>query len=113
MEDEQFVEADGFTPNQNMWTNSMLGKLMPFVTNVQVNEEGQVIENQPWSQEMTTLYKYQMKYPADSRGPLRLAFASSSIQADAPPGAFTGVLIYEIVKDTPELEEPLLEAPAP
>ena len=113
MEDQQFMEADGFTPNDNMWTNSLLGKLMPFVTNVQVDQEGQVIENQPWSQEMTTLYKYQMKYPADSNGPLRLAFASSSIRPDAPGGAFTGVLVYEIVKDSSELEEPALAAPSP
>ena len=113
MEDQQFMEADGFTPNDNLWTNSLLGKLMPFVTNVQVDQEGQVIENQPWSQEMTTLYKYQMKYPADSNGPLRLAFASSSIRPDAPGGAFTGVLVYEIVKDSSELEEPALAAPSP
>ena len=105
-EDAQFVEADGFTPNDNLWANSMLGKLMPFVTNAQVSQDGQLVENQPWQQGMTTIYKYEMKYPASSNGPLRLAFASSSIQPDAPDGAFTGVLIYEIVKDQSELEEP-------
>ena len=39
------------------------------------------------------------------------AFASSSIHPDAPAGAFTGVLIYEIVKDRSEVEEPVLAAP--
>jgi len=113
MQDEEFVEPDGFTPNENLWTNSFLGKLMPFVNSVQVDQEGQIIENQPWAQGNTQLYTYQLKYPADSNGPLRLAFASSSIHPDAPAGAFTGVLIYEIVKDRSEVEEPVLAAPSP
>ena len=113
MQDEEFVEADGFTPNENLWTNSFLGKLMPFVNSVQVDQEGQIIENQPWAQGNTQLYTYQLKYPVDSNGPLRLAFASSSIRPDAPDGAFTGVLIYEIVKDRSEVEEPVLAAPSP
>ena len=84
----------------------MFGKLMPFVTNAQVSQDGELVENQPWQQGMTTIYKYEMKYPASSNGPLRLAFASSSIRPDAPDGPFTGVLIYEIVKSQSELEEP-------
>ena len=93
------MEADGFSPNENFWENSFLGKLMPFAWEMAIDRENNVYREYSFSAETTDLYKYQMKYPADGNGPLRLAFASESLQPDAPQGRFSGVLIYEIVKD--------------
>ena len=98
-EDGQFMEPDGFSPNDNFWENSFLGRLMPFTWELAIDAENNVYQEYEFNPETTDLYKYQMKYPADGNGPLRLAFASSSLQPDAPEGRFSGVLIYEIVKD--------------
>tara|TARA_B110000014_G_scaffold77019_1_gene52731 strand:+ start:165 stop:920 length:756 start_codon:yes stop_codon:yes gene_type:complete len=98
-EDAQFMEPDGFSPNENLWENSFLGRLMPFTWELAIDAENNVYQEYEFNPETTDLYKYQMKYPADGNGPLRLAFASSSLQPDAPDGRFSGVLIYEIVKD--------------
>ena len=97
--DAQFMEPDGFTPNENLWTNSLFGKLMPFVFELSVDRENNIVREYQFDPDFTPLYAYQMKYPADgSGGPLRLAFASESLQPDAPPGRFNAVLIYEIEK---------------
>ena len=98
-EDAQFMEPDGFSPNENLWENSFLGRLMPFTWELAIDAENNVYQEYEFNPDTTDLYKYQMKYPADGNGPLRLAFASSSLQPDAPEGRFSGVLIYEIVKD--------------
>ena len=98
-EDAQFMEADGFSPNENFWENSFLGRLMPFTWEMAIDRENNIYREYEFSPETTDLFKYQMKYPEDGNGPLRLAFASESLQPDAPPGRFSGVLIYEIVKD--------------
>ena len=98
-DEAQFLEADGFSPNENLWENSFLGRLMPFTWELAIDAENNVYQEYEFNPETTDLYKYQMKYPADGNGPLRLAFASSSLQPDAPEGRFSGVLIYEIVKD--------------
>jgi len=98
-EDAEFMEPDGFSPNANFWENSFLGRLMPFTWELAVDAENNVYQEYEFNPERTNLYAYNMKYPADGNGPLRLAFASSSLQPDAPPGRFSGVLIYEIVKD--------------
>jgi dolichyl-diphosphooligosaccharide--protein glycosyltransferase len=98
-DEAQFLEADGFSPNENLWENSFLGRLMPFTWELAIDAENNVYQEYEFNPETTDLYKYQMKYPADGNGPLRLAFASSSLQPDAPDGRFSGVLIYEIVKD--------------
>ena len=94
-----FTEPDGFTPSAFFWENTFLGKLMPFQWELAVDRENNIYREYEFNTERTNLYKYQMKYPADGNGPLRLAFASSSLQPDAPEGRFSGVLIYEIVKD--------------
>jgi hypothetical protein len=93
------MEPDGFSPNDNFWENSFLGRLMPFTWELAVDAENNVYQEYEFNPERTNLYAYNMKYPADGNGPLRLAFASSSLQPDAPQGRFSGVLIYEIVKD--------------
>ena len=98
-EDAEFLEPDGFSPNDNFWENSFLGRLMPFTWKLAVDAENNVYQEYEFNPERTNLYAYNMKYPADGNGPLRLAFASSSLQPDAPQGRFSGVLIYEIVKD--------------
>ena len=97
-QDADFMEMDGFTPNQRLWEETLLGKLMPFVFELRADGEGNIFRDNEFDLATQNLYKYQMKYLPDGNGPLRLAFASESIRPDAPDGRFSGVLIYEIVK---------------
>ena len=97
-QDAEFMEMDGFTPNQRLWEETLLGKLMPFVFELRADAEGNIFRDNAFDMSTQSLYKYQMKYLPDGNGPLRLAFASESIRPDAPDGRFSGVLIYEIVK---------------
>ncbi|MBM3897072.1 MAG: hypothetical protein FJ358_00890 [Thaumarchaeota archaeon] len=93
-----YLYEDEFTPKQVFWSNTLLGKLMPFKVNNYIDAEGRLVGGE-WERGRNALYNYQMNYPADGEGPLALAFESSSIRKDAGAGIFTGVLIYKINKD--------------
>ncbi|MEE8238832.1 MAG: STT3 domain-containing protein [Nitrososphaerales archaeon] len=93
---DDFLETDEFTPKPFFWENTLLGKLWPFEPGSFIDQQGNLVAGQ-WEEGRTAVYSYSMKFLPDSGGPLRLAFASSSILEDAPQGIFTGVLIYEVV----------------
>jgi len=93
---DDFLETNEFTPKPFFWENTLLGKMWPFEPGSFIDQQGNLVAGE-WEEGRTRVYSYSMKFPPDSGGPLRLAFASSSIQEDAPQGIFTGVLIYEVV----------------
>jgi dolichyl-diphosphooligosaccharide--protein glycosyltransferase len=100
LDENTFLEADAFTPKPYFWENTLLGKMMPFrfASYVEFTAEGlQFSENNDYQQGLRALYTYDMKYPSDGPGPLRLAFMSSSLAQQAD-GVFAGVIIYEIIK---------------
>ncbi len=95
-----FLEEDEFTPKPYFWENTFLGKMMPFnfVGYAEFTAEGlQFSEKTEYERGFRAIYTYNLKYPAEGEGPLRLAFMSSSL-AELKDGLFAGVLIYEIVK---------------
>jgi len=96
--ESDFLYDDAFTPKPNLWDNSLLGKLMPFKLNNYIDADGKLVGGD-WASGRNALYTYQMNYPADGDGPLRLVFESSSINQDAQAGIYTGVLIYKINSD--------------
>jgi dolichyl-diphosphooligosaccharide--protein glycosyltransferase len=95
---DDFLETDEFTPKAFFWENTLLGKMWPFEPGSFIDQQGNLVAGE-WEDGRTAVYSYSMKYLPDGGGPLRLAFASSSIVEDAPQGIFTGVLIYEVVSD--------------
>lgn len=95
---DDFLETDEFTPKASFWENTLLGKMWPFEPGSFIDQQGNLVAGQ-WEEGRTAVYSYSMKYLPDAGGPLRLAFASSSIMEDAPQGIFTGVLIYKVVTD--------------
>ena len=95
---DDFLETDEFTPKAFFWENTLLGKMWPFEPGSFIDQQGNLVAGE-WEDGRTAVYSYSMKYLPDGGGPLRLAFASSSIVEVAPQGIFTGVLIYEVVSD--------------
>jgi dolichyl-diphosphooligosaccharide--protein glycosyltransferase len=90
----QYLYNDEFTPKPNFWNNTLIGKMIPFEPLFYIDNEGnQYDEYQSGSAE---IYAYRMKYPDDGEGPLRLAFASSSISETSQLPIFAGILIYKI-----------------
>ena len=97
LNEPDFLEMDEFTPKRYFWDNTLLGKMFPFDSGNFIDQQGNVVGGE-WEPGKTPIYSYNMKYPPNGTGPLRLAFASSSIREEAPVGTFTGVLIYEIIR---------------
>jgi dolichyl-diphosphooligosaccharide--protein glycosyltransferase len=100
LDENLFLEEDAFTPTPYFWENTFLGKMMPFsfVGYAEFGEQGlQFSEKTEYERGLRSLYTYDLKYPEDGPGPLRLAFMSSSL-AEHQDGIFSGVIVYEIVK---------------
>lgn len=93
-----FLYEDEFTPKDQFWRNTLLGKMMPFSLQNYIDQSGKLV-GPNYERGRQALYKYEMKYQADGDDlPIQLAFASSSIKEDAQQGIFTGVIIYKINK---------------
>ncbi len=90
----KFVQSDEFTPTDYFWENTMLGKMFPFtpVTYVDFNTNLQSESYQPG---YTGIYVKTIKYETNSDGPLRLAYASPSLDRKTP-GIVSVVLVYEV-----------------
>ncbi|MCX8191382.1 MAG: hypothetical protein N3F06_01070 [Nitrososphaerales archaeon] len=96
----QYLYEDEFTPKPYFWESTLMGKLLPFtpITYGRFDQFGRLVDqSDEYKPGYTAIYVYDLKYPPDGDGPLRLAFASSSIR-EAKSGIFAGVLIYKIVK---------------
>jgi dolichyl-diphosphooligosaccharide--protein glycosyltransferase len=99
-----YLEDDSFTPKPYFWENSLLGKMIPFsfAAFAEFNEQGLQFSNSTeYESGLMSIYTFDMKYPADGPGPLRLAFMSSSL-SEPQDGIFSAVIVYEIVDSQPE-----------
>lgn len=105
LDENLFLEDDAFTPKPYFWENTLLGKMMPFSFAAYAEFSGsglQFSNSTEYESGLRSVYVYDMKYPKDGSGPLRLAFMSSSL-ADPQDGVFAGVIIYEIIDSESEL----------
>ncbi len=105
LDENLFLEDDSFTPKPYFWENTLLGKMMPFsfAAYAEFTEAGLQFSNSTqYESGFRSIYAYDMKYPANGSGPLRLAFMSSSL-AEPQDGIFAGVIVYEVVDHEYEL----------
>ncbi|HWP78556.1 MAG TPA: peptidylprolyl isomerase [Candidatus Nitrosotenuis sp.] len=94
---EKYLYADGISPTQEFWSNTMLGKMIPYNTLAYVDIVNQK-QSASFVSGFTPVYTYEMKFPENGNGPLRLAYISSSFSRTSA-GPINGVLIYEVNKD--------------
>ncbi len=96
----QYLYEDEFTPKPYFWENTLMGKMLPFTPTVyaRFDQFGRLVDqSDEYKPGYTAIYQYDMKYPPEGDGPLKLAFISSSL-AESKAGIFASVLIYKIVK---------------
>ncbi len=96
-----FLENDGFTPNQNFWNNTLLGKLIPYYPVAYASFNGEFLNNMSpeYTPGSTGLYVKDIKYPENQTGlPLNLVYGSDSFVSNKP-GIVFGVLVYKVNHD--------------
>lgn len=94
-EDEsKYTLPDGISGTNYFWSNTMLGKMIPFapIIYLEPNTNAQFTE---YVLGTIPIYAKDIKYPADSTGPLRLVYASPSFENDQEQIVF-GIFIYEV-----------------
>ena len=104
----KYLEDDGFTPTPLFWNSTLLGKMFPVApaAYVKLDEQGSFEDMQPeYTSGYVPLYTEMVKYPKDSDGPLRLAYASPSF-VNKDQNTMLAVMIYEIVKDFQAFDKP-------
>jgi len=104
LDENLYLEDDAFTPTPYFWENSLLGKMIPFsfAAFAEFNEQGLQFSNSTeYESGLRSIYTFDMKYPVDGSGPLKLAFMSSSL-SEPQDGIFSAVIVYEIVDSRPE-----------
>ena len=104
LDENLFLEDDAFTPKPYFWENSLLGKMIPFsfAAFAEFSEQGLQFSNSTvYESGLRSIYTFDVKYPVDGPGPLRLAFMSSSL-SEPQDGIFSAVIVYEIVDSQPE-----------
>ncbi|MCP8305358.1 MAG: hypothetical protein H3Z50_07850, partial [archaeon] len=80
----QYIGTDGL-PTEHFWENTLLGKMFPLDYDKELSETLSYQYNMP-----IQAGNYTIKYPQDSNGLLRLAFASSFDN-------YAQVLVYQVV----------------
>ena len=93
----KYIHSDGFSGTDYFWGNTLLGKMFPFTVVSYFNTRTN-LESSVYQPGFTAIYVKDIKYPADGNGPLRLAYASSSLDR-TNAGPISGVLIYEVNHD--------------
>lgn len=101
-DENRYIERDGFTPTQEFWNSTLLGKLFPFTeaSYVRFGPDGSIQNvTQSWEQGFTGLYSKNIKYPADGGPdqPLHLVYASPSFEQEE--SIMFGVFVYKVNHD--------------
>jgi dolichyl-diphosphooligosaccharide---protein glycosyltransferase len=98
----KYIESDGFTPKPFFWTNTLLGKLIPFepLTYASFGPNGLSNSQPVYQPGLVQLYTKNVKYPAsgDPSLPFHLVYASPSFESNSSR-ITTGVMIYKVNKD--------------
>ncbi len=98
LNEDDFLENDGFTPKPNFWNNTLLGKLIPYSPIAYASFNGEFLNNMSpeYSPGSTGLYVEDIKYPLNQTGtPLNLVYGSDSFESNKP-GIVFGVLVYKV-----------------
>jgi len=90
----KFLQSDDFTPNDNFWQNTLLGKMFPF-TPVTYFDPNTHQQSDKYQTGYIAVYSKTIKYPADGDGPLRLVYTSPSLN-NTKSGIISGVLLYQV-----------------
>ncbi|HMK32654.1 MAG TPA: peptidylprolyl isomerase, partial [Nitrosopumilaceae archaeon] len=90
----KFLQDDDFTPNDNFWQNTLLGKMFPFTTTTYFDPNTH-LQSDKYQSGYIAVYTKTIKYPADGNGPLRLVYASPSLNS-TKSGIISGVLVYQV-----------------
>ncbi len=90
----QFLQDDQFTPTDNFWQNTLLGKMFPF-TPVTYFDPNTHVQSDKYQTGYIGVYSKTIKFPADGNGPLKLAYASPSLN-NTKSGIVSGVLLYQV-----------------
>lgn len=101
VDENNYLEDDGFTPTPLFWNSTLLGKMFPFqpAAYVRLDEQGRPVDLQPeYRSGYAPLYMKQIKYSSDGSEPLRLVHASPSFVNDNVRLMF-GALVYEVVEE--------------
>jgi dolichyl-diphosphooligosaccharide--protein glycosyltransferase len=100
-DESKYIERDGMTPKPAFWTNTLLGKLIPYDPLYYAAFSSSGISNiqRTYQPGMIQLYSKHIKYPADGDPglPFHLVYSSPSFQKDN--SIMTGVLVYKVNKD--------------
>lgn len=90
----KFLQNDDFTPNDYFWQNTLLGKMFPFKT-VTYFDPNTHQQSDKYQTGYIAVYSKTIKYPVDGDGPLRLVYASPSLNS-TKSGIVSGVLLYQV-----------------
>ncbi len=97
LDSSKFLQDDSFTPTDNFWQNTLLGKMFPF-TPLTYYDPNTHNESPTYTTGYTAIYSKTIKYPSNGNGPLRLVYSSASLNR-TDSGVFSGVLIYQVNPD--------------
>ncbi len=90
----KFLQSDQFTPTDYFWQNTLLGKMFPFTT-VTYFDPNTHVQSTTYQTGYIAVYSKTIKYPADGDGPLKLVYASPSLNS-TNSGIVSGVLLYQV-----------------
>lgn len=94
---QRYLYQDGVSPTPEFWSDTMLGKMIPFSTIAYVDLVNQKQSN-GFVPGFTPIYAFDVKFPEDGNGPLKLVYMSPGFSRK-DSGPINGVLIYEVNKN--------------
>jgi dolichyl-diphosphooligosaccharide--protein glycosyltransferase len=113
VDENQYIEDDGFTAKPLFWNNTLLGKMFPVqpAAYVRLDQQGRPVDLQPeYKTGYAPLYMEQITYPQNSTDTLRLVHASPSFM-NKEGRLMLGVLLYEVLEEPIKpVEEPVAPA---
>jgi len=110
VDENQYIEDDGFTAKPLFWNGTLLGKMFPVqpAAYVRLDPQGRPLDLQPeYKSGYAPLYMEQINYPQNSTQTLRLVHASPSF-VNQNSRLMLGVLLYEVLEEPIKpVEEPV------
>jgi len=98
---EKYLYDDGLSATPEFWSDTLLGKMIPFTTFAYIDLVNQK-QADAYVSGFTPVYVDDIKFPKEGNGPLKLAYMSSGFLIKNS-GPINGVLIYEVNKNyTPQ-----------
>ncbi len=100
-DESRYIERDGFTPKREFWTNTLLGRMIPYepLYYAYFGPDGIARVSPSYQPGVVELYSKHVKYPADGGPdqPLHLVYSSPSFNSN--DDVVFGILIYKVNHD--------------